>query len=259
MPLGAVAEVVVGRIDQWIIREDREITSWLTAEFDPDVTTEGAQERITAALAGLGLPEGYNWDWGDWGDQREEGLQTMVLGVAMSLVAVFLLMAALFESFSQPLAILITLPLAFFGGFWLLWPLGFELDTVAFMGVIILIGIVVNNGIVLVEHVNQLRASGMARRQALLQGCGDRLRPVLMTAISTIFGLVPLAISSFTVATAYIDSLAVAVIGGLTTSTLFTLVGLPVWYSTLEDLGKVLGQALPQRVAADATAPTASA
>jgi HAE1 family hydrophobic/amphiphilic exporter-1 len=115
------------------------------------------------------------------------------------------------------------------------------------MGVIILIGIVVNNGIVLVDHVNQLRAAGLVRREALLKGCGDRLRPVLMTAISTIFGLIPLALSDFTVATAYIDSLAVAVIGGLSTSTVFTLVGLPVWYTTLEDLGRALARALPKR------------
>lgn len=159
----------------------------------------------------------------------------MMLGVVMSLAAVVLLMAALFESLAQPLAILITLPPAFFGGFWLLWGLGYELDVTAFTEVIILIGIVVNNGIVLVDHVNQLRAEGLDRHAALLRGCGDRLRPVLMTAISTVFGLLSLAISAFTVATAYVDSLAVAVIGGLTTSTLFTLIGLPVWYATLED------------------------
>ena len=90
----------------------------------------------------------------------------MALGVVMSLAAVVLLMAALFESFAQPLAILITLPPAFFGSFWLLWGLGYELDVVGFMGVIILIGIVVNNGIVLVDHVNQLRAEGLDRHAA---------------------------------------------------------------------------------------------
>ncbi len=247
VPLGAVAEVTLARIDPEISRENRQTTTWLTAEFDKSITTEEAKERVAETLAPLRLPEGYTWDWGEWGRQHDDGLEVMAVGVTLSLCAVVLLMAALFESFSQPLAILITLPLAFFGGFWMLWLMGFELDVVAFMGVIILIGIVVNNGIVLVDHVNQLRQKGMDRHGALIQGCGDRLRPVLMTAISTIFGLLPLATSDFTVATAYIDSLAVAVIGGLATSTVFTLVGLPVWYTTLEDAGRVFLRALPKR------------
>ena len=195
----------------------------------------------------IDLPEGYSWDWGSWGRRHDEGLQTMVLGLTMSLAAVVLLMAALFESFAQPLAILITLPLAFFGGFWLLWLLGYELDTVAFMGIIILIGIVVNNGIVLVDHVNSLRLSGVERRQALIEGCGDRLRPVVMTAITTIFGLIPLVLAKATVAGAYIDSIAVVVIGGLATSTVFTLLALPVWYTTLEDVGSAVLRAMPFR------------
>ena len=162
-----------------------------------------------------------------------------VLGLASSysVLAVILLMAALFESFTQPSAILITLMLAFFGAFWSLWIFGYELNPIAFMGIIILIGIVVNNGIVLVDHVNSLRLAGTERRKALIEGCGDRLRPVVMTAITTIFGLLPLALARATVAGAYIDSIAVAVIGGLATSTLFTLLALPVWYTTIEDLG----------------------
>jgi HAE1 family hydrophobic/amphiphilic exporter-1 len=265
VPLGTVARVEVSRTAPGIDRENRTVTVWVSAEFEKGVTTEQAQERVKKQMAAIAMPPGYFWDWGEWGRHRDEGLNTMALGVLMSLVAVVLLMAALFESFSQPFAILITLPLAFFGGFWALWLLGYELDVVGFMGVIILIGIVVNNGIVLVDHVNQLRRNALAkldalaapltraaertlREQALIQGCGDRLRPVLMTAITTMFGLVPLAFSDFTVATAYIDSLAIVVMGGLATSTLFTLVGLPVWYSALEDAAGWVGRALPRRV-----------
>jgi HAE1 family hydrophobic/amphiphilic exporter-1 len=164
----------------------------------------------------------------------------------LALVVVVLLMAALFESFSQPVAILITLPLAFTGAFWSLWLSGFPLDVIAFMGVIILIGIVVNNGIVMVDHVNSLRRQGRERTEALLEGCGDRFRPVLMTAVTTLFGLLPLALSDFTVVGVYIDSMAVAVAGGLATSTLFTLIGLPVWYTAIEDIAVVLLQVLPR-------------
>ena len=121
-------------------------------------------------MAGVKLPEGYSWDWGGWGHRHDEGLAIMLRGVLLSLVAVVLLMAALFESLPQPIAILITLPLAFFGGFWALWLLGYDLDVVGFMGVVILIGIVVNNGIVLVDHINTLRRQGMERVQAVIQG-----------------------------------------------------------------------------------------
>jgi HAE1 family hydrophobic/amphiphilic exporter-1 len=86
----------------------------------------------------------------------------------------------------------------------------------------------------------------MSRFDALVTGCGDRLRPVLMTAITTIFGLLPLALSAFTVAGAYVDSMAVAVLGGLTTSTFFTLVALPVWYSTIEDVAAVVTRLFPR-------------
>ena len=202
---------------------------------------------VFGLVAGFTVPEGYSWDFGQWGHDRDEALGTMFRGVVLSLVAVILLMAALFESFTQPFAILITLMLAFFGAFWSLWLGGFDLNPIAFMGIIILIGIVVNNGIVLVDHVNSLRVSGVERRQALIEGCGDRLRPVVMTAITTIFGLIPLVFARATVAGAYIDSIAVVVIGGLATSTFFTLLALPVWYTTLEDIGAAVMRALPFR------------
>ncbi len=248
VPLSSVAEVTVARTPEWIRREDRQTTSWVTAQFDKEtVTTEEAKKLVEERMEGYTVPEGYSWDWGDWGHDRDEALGTMTRGVIMSLVAVILLMAALFESFTQPFAILITLMLAFFGAFWSLWLGGYDLNPLAFMGIIILIGIVVNNGIVLVDHVNSLRTSGVERRQALIQGCGDRLRPVIMTAISTIFGLIPLVIAKATVAGAYIDSIAVAVVGGLATSTVITLLALPVWYTSLEDIGSAVLRALPIR------------
>ncbi|MGD8375109.1 MAG: efflux RND transporter permease subunit [Acidobacteriota bacterium] len=240
VPLGSVARVERARTSERIRRENRVTTTYVGVEFRDEVTTEVGRERVAAALAELALPEGYSWDWGERGRERDDALQVMLQGVIISLVVVILLMMALFESFSQPLAILITLPLALFGAFWSLWLLGYDFEIVAFVGLVILIGIVVNNGIVMVDHVNHLRRGGMERVEALVQGCGDRLRPVLMTAITTIFGLIPLATSAFMVVDVYIDSLAVAVIGGLASSTLFTLLALPVWYATVEDLGSVL-------------------
>ena len=115
--------------------------------------------------------------------------------------------------------------------------LGYTLEVVAFIGIILLIGIVVNNGIVMVDHVNSLRREGRSRTDALVEGCGDRLRPILMTAITTVTGLIPLALSQFTVAGVFVQSMAVAMIGGLVSSSLMTLVALPVWYTVVEDFG----------------------
>ena len=139
-----------------------------------------------------------------------------------------------------------TLPLAFVGAFWSLWLGGYDLDIVGAMGIIVLIGVVVNNGIVMVDHVNNLRREGKERVEALIEGCGDRLRPILMTAITTVFGLFPLILWRATVAGAYIDSLAVAVIGGLVSSTIFTLLALPVWYTTIEDIGAIILRLFPR-------------
>jgi HAE1 family hydrophobic/amphiphilic exporter-1 len=256
VPLSSVAEITIARTPERIRRENRQTTQHVTAQFDKDaVTTEEARKLVEERMVGFRVPEGYSWDFGQWGHDRDEALGTMLRGVALSLVAVILLMAALFESFTQPFAILITLMLAFFGAFWSLWLGGYELNPIAVMGIIILIGIVVNNGIVLVDHVNSLRVSGIERRKALIEGCGDRLRPVVMTAITTIFGLIPLVLARATVAGHFIDSIAVVVIGGLATSTIFTLLALPVWYTTLEDLWAAVMAALPYRSTEKTGAP----
>lgn len=245
-PLGSLARFEVVRTPESIEREDRRTSAYVVAELDDATTTEAAQEAVKARLADLALPEGYAWDFGAWGRDRDETLAEMGRGLGLSLLVVVLLMAALFESWSQPLAIIITLPLAFTGAFWSLWALSFELDVVAFIGVILLVGIVVNNGIVLVDRVNSLREAGLPREEALLVGCGQRLRPVVMTALTTLVGLVPLALSGSTIAGAYIDSMAVAVLGGLLTSTVFTLLALPVWYTFVEDVASVLLRAVPR-------------
>ncbi|MEZ6183970.1 MAG: efflux RND transporter permease subunit [Planctomycetota bacterium] len=245
VPLATVADFEFATVPPSVRRQDRKTSARLGIEFDKAVTADEGQARVQAALEGYRFPPGTSWSWGRWGRDRDDVMQTMMRGVLLSLAVVILLMAALFESFSQPLAIVITLPLAFSGAFWALWGQGHELDAVAFIGVIILVGIVVNNGIVMVDHVNALRRD-RSRVDALLDGCSDRLRPVLMTAVSTLVGLVPLGFTGPTVAGAYIDSLAIAVIGGLATSTVFTLIGLPVWYTYIEDLTALLLRLLPR-------------
>jgi HAE1 family hydrophobic/amphiphilic exporter-1 len=235
--LGAVAEIQLARTPPNLNRVDRKTTSWVTLQFDDEATTtQVMRDEVTRRLEGLALPSGYSWNWGEGERRDDEALGIMFRGILISICVVLLLMAALFESFSQPLAILVTLPLALFGAFWTLWLAGFVFEVLGFIGVIILVGLVVNNGIVMVDHVNTLRREGTDRIPALIEGCGDRLRPVLMTVITTVVGLLPLAISEFTVAGVYIQSMAVAMIGGLISSSVFTLIALPVWYTAMEDL-----------------------
>jgi HAE1 family hydrophobic/amphiphilic exporter-1 len=254
--LQSVAEIERGRTANHISRSQRRTTQHVTVQFDDEATTSAKMRDLMAAeMANVVLPEGYRWDWGQRQHEDDEALGVMLTGVLISMLVVVLLMMALFESFTQPLAILITLPLALVGAFWGLWALGFVFEVLAFIGVIILIGVVVNNGIVMVDHVNALRRQGRDRETAVVEGCGDRLRPVLMTVITTVVGLTPLAISSFTVAGVYIQSLAVAMICGLISSTLFTLIGLPVWYAAVEDFGAVIVGLFPRRkVKREATA-----
>ncbi len=244
VPLSALVDWKVADTPEAIRRVGRRVTAWVMVAFPGKLTTAEARDRVAGVLARWPFPPDITWDWGRLGRERDDVLALMRRGTLLSLLVVVLLMAALFESLTQPLAIVITLPLAFFGAGWVLWLGGYDLDITGFMGVILLIGIVVNNGIVLVDHVNLLRRRGMPREEALVTGSGDRLRPVLMTAITTIAGLVPLALRGATVAGATIDSLAVVVIGGLASSTIFTLLALPVWTTLLEDAGTVLRRAV---------------
>jgi HAE1 family hydrophobic/amphiphilic exporter-1 len=238
--LGAVADVAMARTPPGLNRVNRKTTSWVTLRFDEEATTtQNMRDEVSRRLEGLSLPSGYSWNWGQGEHREDEALRIMFRGILVSICVVLLLMAALFESFSQPLAILVTLPLALFGAFWTLWLAGFVFEILGFIGVIILVGVVVNNGIVMVDHVNTLRREGKERIAALIEGCGDRLRPVLMTVITTVVGLTPLGLSEFTVAGVYIQSMAVAMIGGLISSTIFTLIALPVWYTTVEDLSAI--------------------
>ncbi|MEM7244804.1 MAG: efflux RND transporter permease subunit [Acidobacteriota bacterium] len=246
VPVSSLARLESANTPPRINRSDRAITQWVRVKFDPSVTTPEGQQLVADRLSMLPFPEGYGFSFGRWGRDREEALDTMFLGLGLSIMLVLLLMASLFESFFQPAAVGVTLILAQCGAAWSLWGFGHELDPVAAIGLIMLVGIVVNNGIVMVLHVNDLRAGGLDRREALLTGCSDRFRPVLMTAITTIVGLVPLALSASTVAGIYLDGLGVAVMGGLISSTLFTLVGLPVWYSGVEDVAALLRSLLPK-------------
>ena len=191
---------------------------------------------VDAALEGISLPTGYSvGDWVPWWKDRQSR-DDMLINLGLCLLLVYAVMASLFESFLQPFAILLTCLLGCFGAPWAMWLTHTTLDSAAMIGLFILIGIVVNNGIMLIDRTVQLRAAGMPRAEALASAGQDRIRPILMTAGTTILGVLPMIFHHPTLAGVYYHSIAIIIAGGLATSTIITLVFLPATYSMIEDL-----------------------
>jgi HAE1 family hydrophobic/amphiphilic exporter-1 len=163
----------------------------------------------------------------------QESFNSMLFTLAMAVFLVYLVMASQFESLVHPFVILFTIPLALVGAVWALWLTGTTVSVVAFIGVIMLAGIVVNNAIVLVDLINQLRRAGQDATSAILEAGRARLRPILMTTATTALGLLPMALG-LGEGTEVRAPMAITVIGGLIVSTLLTLVVIPVMYSLLD-------------------------
>jgi HAE1 family hydrophobic/amphiphilic exporter-1 len=172
----------------------------------------------------------------------------MAFAGLMAVTCVFLLMGVLFESFILPFSVLLSIPLAFLGVVWTLYLTGTPLDFMSMMGCIILIGVVVNNAIVLVDMVNRLRATGMERTEAILEAGRNRFRPIMMTTFTTVFGLLPMAVGNSAMLGTPYTPLGRTMMGGLICSTALTLLAVPLFYTFLDDLrvtlSKLAGSAL---------------
>jgi HAE1 family hydrophobic/amphiphilic exporter-1 len=174
---------------------------------------------------------------------REEQ-EDSFFAIIMAIILMYIIMASLFESFTHPLTILLTVPFSVIGVAILFYLTNTTLNNMAYLGILMLFGIVVNNGIILIDHINTLRRAGMGRNEAIVQGGMDRVRPILMTAATSVIGLLPLtAPAIFPEVFGSIDGrsrqwspVSLAVLGGLTTSTLLTLIILPGVYSYMDDL-----------------------
>jgi len=177
------------------------------------------------------FPPGYDFVISGEQEQMQDAFGDLWIAMLLAVILVYAIMAALFESLTQPIVIMITLPLAIIGVIWAFVITGATLSVVSFVGMIILAGIVVNNGIVLVDHVNQLRhREKFDECKALIQGGVDRLRPILITAITTIIGMLPMAVSSGS-GSELRSPMALTVIGGLVSATFLTLFYVPIFYS----------------------------
>ncbi len=196
-------------------------------------------DNVRQAMSTVELPDGYSWDLGSGWRRFQESRGESTMAIILALVFIYIIMASLFESFVTPFTIILAVPLAMFGVAMIFTITNITLNTTSYLGLLVLFGIVVNNGIILIDHIRTLRKSGMSKNESIIQGGKDRMRPIIMTAITTIFGVMPLALPfllpQFFEAVGRRAQMwapiSVAIIGGLTTSTFFTLLFLPTFYS----------------------------
>ena len=193
---------------------------------------------LKRGLAKLNTPRSVTVQFAGNLERQEEDFRDLFIALILGILLVYMVMAGQFESFLDPFVIMFSIPFAFTGCFLLLLLVGENLSMNAFLGLVILMGIVVNNGIVLLDYVNQLRLKGMAMKEAILEAGKKRLRPVLMTAFTTIAGMLPMAMMTAEGAEMW-RPMALAVIGGLLMSTIITLVFVPVMYTFFERFRRI--------------------
>ncbi|MDX1642782.1 MAG: efflux RND transporter permease subunit [Thermoanaerobaculia bacterium] len=222
-----------GRAPVEIDRVDGQRVTYVTANLESGVALGDAVERVRSALAGLELPRGFSIIYGGQYEEQIKARQDFTVAIVMALALVYMLMAAQFERFVDPLIVMISVPMALIGVVPTLLLTGTTLNIQSVMGLVMLIGIVVNNAIVLVDAINLLRRDKqMGAADAVVEAGRLRLRPILMTTATTVLGLVPLSLG-LGVGGEIQASLARVVIGGLLASTLVTLLLIPVTYTTV--------------------------
>lgn len=233
--LNQIAKLDLIKTPGTIRREDRRTFTMMFVVYGGEKKEEG-KKLVSEVMDGLAFPQGYGWSYGFWTQREEKEDNEFLFNLLFALAMVYFLMASLFESISHPLSIMLSLPFAMVGVVWTLVLTGTPNNLMAKIGLMVLVGVVVNNGIVLIDHINNLRKKGRSRNEAVLEGCRERFRPILMTACTTICGLIPLAVGTSGVFELRYFPLARTVMGGLMASTVLTLIVVPTYYELFDDL-----------------------
>ncbi|MCA1779318.1 MAG: efflux RND transporter permease subunit [Xanthomonadaceae bacterium] len=237
VPLAALVDLIENPGPTQIRRVDRETALTIRANLD-DITMSAARERIERTLAPMQMPPGYEWRLGQGFTREDDTGQRMVLNILLALILIYMVLAALFESLLQPITMIVSILFSVVGVYWFFLVTGTIFSLMAMIGILILIGVVVNNGIVLIDRINQLRGQGLERNAAIVQAGGDRLRPILMTVGTTVLGLIPLCIGTTQIGgdgPPYFP-MARAIVGGLLFSTVVSLLFLPTIYLWLDSM-----------------------
>lgn len=231
---------------QQIWRTDKRTSRTITLELAED-DEEATRARLERIVGGIDWPEGITR--GAPSTQApDEDLNNLLGALLISVILIYLLMAFLFESFVLPLSIVVTMPLGFVGVAWAHVISDLDIDFLGTVGIVLLIGVVVNNGIVLIDYVHRLVRAGHGRDEALLLAAHRRFRPILMTALTTICGMVPLLTGGTTSIGLSYTSFGLTLVGGMTTATALTLLVVPIVYTVFDDLRRFAG-ALASRMA----------
>lgn len=231
-PLGDVAEVRETVSLNSIQRDQQRRCITVTAAIADGYNVTKVTSAVQQAVAPLALPEDVTVEFNGENEQIMDAMGQVLLMLLLGVVLVYLIMVAQFQSLKSPFIVMFTIPLAFTGGFMALLISGIEVSVISLIGFVMLVGIIVNNGIVLVDYINQQRLAGMERREAIIDAGVTRLRPILMTSLTTILGLIVTALAK-NAGTALIQPIALVCIGGLLYATLMTLFVVPCMYDIL--------------------------
>lgn len=235
--LASLADLHIRSGPRSIQRQDRQTSLGITINLEK-INMDEARGKIARVMDQINYPAGYGWSYGRSFDDDQQAMDEMIINMLLAMFLIYLVMASLFESVLFPSSIITSIFFGIIGVFWFFLITGTTFSFMAMIGILILMGIVVNNGIVLLDHINQLREQGYKRREAIIQGGRDRMRPILMTAGTTVLGLLPLCIGTTQIGgdgPPYFP-MARAIVGGLTFSTVITLVILPSIYIILDDM-----------------------
>ncbi|MCG2587202.1 efflux RND transporter permease subunit [Rhodohalobacter sulfatireducens] len=232
IPLSAIATVQIENGPGEIRRVSQQRVAIVSANLNYGDLGEAAEE-VQQILSEVTMPTGVYAQIGGQNEEMSDSFQSLLFALSLAVFLVYLVMASQFESLLHPFIILFTIPLALVGAILALYFTGTTISVVVFIGLILLVGIVVNNAIVLIDLINQMRQKGTEKIEAIMEGGKSRLRPILMTTLTTTLGLLPLAIG-FGDGAELRAPMGITVIGGLLVSTFLTLVVIPVMYSIMD-------------------------
>ncbi|MBA4408337.1 MAG: AcrB/AcrD/AcrF family protein [Odoribacter sp.] len=231
--INEIADIREGTSPKEIFRRNQTRIGKITAYMDKDIALDKMVKKVNQAIVGISLPPDYKIKITGEEEKRKESMDALSFAMMLSIILVFMVLASQFESLLHPFTILLTIPVSVVGSILVFFILGQTLNIMAIIGIIMLVGIAVNNSILLVDRILQLQKEGVPRHQAIQQAGQQRIRPILMTTLTTILALLPLTFG-FGESASLRAPMALAVIGGLTTSTLMSLIVIPCVFDVFD-------------------------
>lgn len=245
-----VASVEIGESLDTISRDSQSRYITVTAGIADGYNVTKVSSAVNKKLEKYNMPDGYTYKMTGEDETIMDAMKQLVLMLILAVIFIYLVMVAQFQSLLSPFIIMFTIPLAFTGGFLALFFAGYELSVIGMIGFIMLAGIIVNNGIVMVDYINQLRREGMLKREAICEACKSRLRPILMTALTTIISMIPMALGMGD-GSEMMQPMAIVMIGGLVYGTLLTLFVVPCVYDIFNKEKSMVDEEFGDKVSYD--------